>query len=105
MASTACGSGTSLGIPGQFDHKDFTDAIQTVIKACRKNGKSAGRLVPTVDEGVAFHEAGFDFICYSGDVWALHGAVQQAVNEIRDRTAPAKAQPEAKAKNMAKRKR
>jgi 2-keto-3-deoxy-L-rhamnonate aldolase RhmA len=74
----------SLGIPGQFDHKDFTDAIKTVIKACRKHGKSAGRLVPTVDEGVAFHQAGFDFICYSGDVWALHGAVQQAVNAIRE---------------------
>ena len=75
----------SLGIPGQFQHKDFTDAIRTVIKACRKHGKSAGRLVPTVDEGVAFHQTGFDFICYSGDVWALHGAVQQAVNEIRGR--------------------
>jgi hypothetical protein len=40
--------------------------------------------VPTVDEGVAFHQAGFDFICYSGDVWALHGAVQQAVSAIRE---------------------
>ena len=94
----------SLGIPGQFQHKDFTDAIQTVIKACRKHGKSAGRLVPSVDEGVAFHEAGFDFICYSGDVWALHGAVQQAVNEIRDRTAPAKRRTTGKAKDRPKRK-
>jgi 2-keto-3-deoxy-L-rhamnonate aldolase RhmA len=87
----------SLGIPGQFSHKDFTDAIGTVIKACRKHGKSAGRLVPTVDEGVAFHQTGFDFICYSGDVWALHGAVQQAVNEIRERAAPAKGRGKSKA--------
>jgi hypothetical protein len=72
-----------------------------VIKACRKHGKSAGRLVPTVDEGVAFHQTGFDFICYSGDVWALHGAVQQAVNEIRERAAPAKAKAEGKGKNKA----
>ena len=93
----------SLGIPGQFEHKDFTDAIETVIGACRRHGKSAGRLVPTVDEGVAFHEAGFDFICYSGDVWALHGAVQQAVSEIRDRTASAKGK--AKAKGGPKKKR
>ena len=82
----------SLGIPGQFQHKDFSDAISTVIKACRKHGKSAGRLVPTVDEGVAFNRTGFDFICYSGDVWALHGAVQQAVNEIRGRAGPAQGQ-------------
>ena len=94
----------SLGIPGQFDHKDFTDAIGTVIKACRKHGKSAGRLVPTVDEGVAFNHAGFDFICYSGDVWALHGAVQRAVNEIRERAVPAKSQAKSKVKGKPKRK-
>ena len=52
----------SLGIPGQFDHKDFTDAIATVAKACRKHDKSLGRLVPTVDDarraarpGLRFH--------------------------------------------------
>lgn len=93
----------SLGIPGEFEHQDFTDAVQTVIKACRKHGKSAGRLVPTVDEGVTFHEAGFDFICYSGDVWALHGAVQQAVNAIRERTAPAKRRASAEAEGRPKR--
>ena len=92
----------SLGIPGQFEHKDFTDAVKTVIKACRKHGKSAGRLVPTVDEGVTFHQAGFDFICYSGDVWALHAAVQQAVNEIRARAARAKGSGTGKAKTKDK---
>jgi 2-keto-3-deoxy-L-rhamnonate aldolase RhmA len=95
----------SLGIPGQFDHKDFTDAIKAVIKACRKHGKSAGRLVPNVDEGVAFYQAGFDFICYSGDVWALLGAVQQGVSKIRDRTARAKGKAVAKGNAAAKAKR
>ncbi len=94
----------SLGIPGQFDHQDFTDAIKTVIKACRKHGKSAGRLVPTVDEGVAFQQQGFDFICYSGDVWALQGAVQQGLNEIRARTAPTKDKARAKGKTKKKKK-
>ena len=76
----------SLGIPGQFDHKDFTDAIATVAKACRKHHKSLGRLVPTVDDAVALHGEGFDFICYSGDVWALYGAVHAGLTEIRQRT-------------------
>ena len=44
----------SLGIPGQFDHKDFKDAIRAVIKACRKHGRSAGRLVPTKPPRTAF---------------------------------------------------
>jgi len=92
----------SLGIPGQFDHKDFTDAVKAVIKACRKHGKSAGRLVPTVDDGVAFQKEGFDFICYSGDVWALHGAVQQGLLEIRARAAPSKSKTRAKGKSKKK---
>lgn len=73
----------SLGIPGQFDHKDFADAIETVIRACKKHNKSAGRLVPTVEQGIDFYGQGFDFICYSGDVWALYGAVKDGVEQIR----------------------
>jgi len=76
----------SLGIPGQFDHKDFTDAVATVAKACKKHKKSLGRLVPTVDDAVALHGQGFDFICYSGDVWALQGAIEAGLTEIRART-------------------
>ncbi len=74
----------SLGIPGQFDHKDFTDAIETVIKACKKHDKACGRLVPTAEQGVDLYKQGFDFICYSGDVWALYGAVKAAVEQIRE---------------------
>ena len=77
----------SLGIPGQFDHRDFGDAVKAVTRACRKHGKALGRLVPTVDEAVALHQAGFDFLCYSGDVWALQGAVKAGLDEIRARTA------------------
>lgn len=78
---------SSLGIPGQFDHPDFTDAVAAVTAACKKHNKALGRLVPTVDEAVAHNQAGFDFICYSGDVWALFGAVSAAVDEIRERCA------------------
>jgi 2-keto-3-deoxy-L-rhamnonate aldolase RhmA len=77
----------SLGIPGQFEHKDFSDAVKAVAKACKKHGKALGRLVPTVDEAVRLRELGFDFLCYSGDVWALQGAVQAGISEIRARTA------------------
>jgi 2-keto-3-deoxy-L-rhamnonate aldolase RhmA len=77
----------ALGIPGQFDHRDFADAVTAVTKACQKHDKALGRLVPTVDEAVALRAAGFDFLCYSGDVWALQGAVQAGLAEIRARSA------------------
>jgi 2-dehydro-3-deoxyglucarate aldolase/4-hydroxy-2-oxoheptanedioate aldolase len=77
----------SLGIPGQFDHPDFTAAVEAVVKACRKHNKALGRLVPTVEDAVAYRALGFDFLCYSGDVWALQGAVQAGLEQIRARTA------------------
>ena len=76
----------SLGIPGQFDHPDFLAAIETVVKACRKHKKALGRLVASVDDGVTLYDQGFDFICYWGDVWVLHAAVEGAVKEMRSRT-------------------
>jgi 2-keto-3-deoxy-L-rhamnonate aldolase RhmA len=89
----------SLGIPGQFDHPDFTAAVATVARACKRHGKGLGRLVPTVDDGVGLAAEGFDFICYSGDVWALQAAVQAGVTGIREGAAAA---AEAKAKSRGK---
>ena len=74
----------SLGIPGQFDHPDFKKAIDKTIAATKKHKKALGRLVPTVELGVAFYRQGFDFICYSGDVWVLHNALAEAVTKLRD---------------------
>src|SRR5689334_2644261 len=45
----------SLGIPGQFDHKDFKKAIDRTIAAAAKQGKALGRLVPTVEQGIELY--------------------------------------------------
>lgn len=74
---------SSLGIPGEFHNKLFTDAIAKVAKATQKHKKSYGRLVPSVEEGIAIHKLGFDFICYSGDVWVLHNALADALTALR----------------------
>jgi 2-keto-3-deoxy-L-rhamnonate aldolase RhmA len=73
----------SLGIPGEFDHPRFKDAIRRTAEACRKHGKALGRLVPDAQTGVALNKEGFDFVCYSGDVWALGAAVKAGVDAIR----------------------
>ena len=74
----------SLGIPGEFDHRLFKNAVKEVTKACDTHKKALGRLVPTVEEGIKLNRAGHDFICYSGDVWTLQQAVGAAVTQIRD---------------------
>lgn len=85
----------SLGIPGQFDHPKFTAAVARTIAACRAHGKAVGRLVPDTAQGISLHRQGFDFICYSGDVWLLQSALKAALDEIRAGTA---AEPAAKKK-------
>ncbi|HEY7748777.1 MAG TPA: aldolase/citrate lyase family protein [Aestuariivirgaceae bacterium] len=78
----------SLGIPGEFAHRKFKSSIDKVISATRKHNKALGRLVPTVDQGAEFFAQGFDFICYSGDVWVLHNALSDAVSALRARCKP-----------------
>jgi 2-keto-3-deoxy-L-rhamnonate aldolase RhmA len=86
----------SLGIPGEFDHPKFTDAIQRTIDGARKHGKALGRLVPNVATGHELHAAGFDFICYSGDVWVLHNALKEAVDALKGGAEEPVARPAAK---------
>jgi 2-keto-3-deoxy-L-rhamnonate aldolase RhmA len=74
----------SLGIPGQFDHPKFLEAIDRTIAATKKHNKALGRLVPTTDLGINLYKQGFDFCCYSGDVWVLRDALATAVSKIRE---------------------
>jgi 2-keto-3-deoxy-L-rhamnonate aldolase RhmA len=73
----------SLGVPGEFDSKTFKAAIDRVVAAATKHKKALGRLVPTVETGIELNKQGFDFICYSGDVWVLHNALAEAIAQLR----------------------
>jgi 2-dehydro-3-deoxyglucarate aldolase/4-hydroxy-2-oxoheptanedioate aldolase len=74
----------SLGIPGEFGHPKFEIAMDGIIAAAKKHGKALGRLVPNVEQGIAYHRQGFDFICYSGDVWVLRDGLAAASKAIRE---------------------
>ena len=73
----------SLGEPGQFQSKTFLNAITRVAAACDRHGKRLGRLVPDVATGVDYHSRGFDFLCYSGDVWTYQAAVKAGIDGLR----------------------
>ena len=73
----------SLGEPGQFQTRTFLEAIDTVVAACRKHGKQLGRLVPDVVTCVDYRAKGFEFLCYSGDVWTYQAAVKAGIDGLR----------------------
>jgi 2-keto-3-deoxy-L-rhamnonate aldolase RhmA len=74
----------TMGIPGQFDHPDFQTAIDTIIAACKKHGKSAGLLAPTVGWGKDWIDRGFSFVSYSYDIGLLGGALNEGISALRD---------------------
>jgi 2-dehydro-3-deoxyglucarate aldolase/4-hydroxy-2-oxoheptanedioate aldolase len=74
----------SLGIPGEFDNPKFLTAIDRIIAAAKKHNRFLGRLVPNVEQGIGFYKQGFDFICYSGDVWVLRDGLAAAGKAIRE---------------------
>lgn len=74
----------SLGVPGEFSHPKFEAAMNKIIAAAKKHNKSMGRLVPSVEQGIAYYKQGFDFICYSGDVWVLREGLTAAAKSIRE---------------------
>lgn len=74
----------SLGIPGQFDHPKFTAAMDKIKTAGRTHGKAMGRLVANTDQAIDHVRQGFDFCCYSGDVWVLRDALASALKKIRE---------------------
>jgi len=79
----------SLGIPGQFEHPEFLSAIDRVAAACAEHGKACGRLVPDAATGIAYSARGDDFLCWSGDVWALQAAVRAGIDAMREGIAAA----------------
>jgi 2-keto-3-deoxy-L-rhamnonate aldolase RhmA len=54
-----------MSFPGQETHPDVKAAVQRVVDACRKNGKSAGNHLPNIDELRYWIGKGMQMITYS----------------------------------------
>jgi 2-dehydro-3-deoxyglucarate aldolase/4-hydroxy-2-oxoheptanedioate aldolase len=75
----------SLGIPGQFDHPRFIEAVSTVMSVCNASGIPAGILVGDTVAGQWWIDQGFRVMCYSMDVSLLQRALIEGVTWIRSR--------------------
>ncbi len=73
----------SLGVPGNFDHPVFRDAVARTERAARQHNKSLGRLIMTPEAALPLFRSGTDFLCYSGDAWLLQDAFRNGAAAIR----------------------
>ncbi len=71
----------SMGIPAQFDHPRFLEAMDALLEGCRRHSVAAGFLPPTPQESVRWIRKGFRAISLGSDV----GVFLEAVREFHRR--------------------
>ena len=77
----------SLGIPAQFGHPAYLEAVDRVLAACRAHGKAAGFMVATAEEARAKLDQGFRCLAFWGDIWIYQQALSAGLSSIRSATA------------------
>lgn len=67
----------SLGIPAQFDHPRFLEAMDALVASCERHGIAAGFLPASVEDAVHWVRKGFRAICLGSDVGVYGKAMTQ----------------------------
>jgi len=73
----------SLGVPGQFQHPDYLRAVDRVLEACARHGKTPGIMAGTVEVARTWIDRGFRAVAYSGDLWIYQAALADGVARIK----------------------
>lgn len=75
----------SMGIPAQFDHPDYLQAIRNIQQACERHGVASGIHVvkPDTSEVDQRIREGYRLIAYSLDITLLTTYFQQGVDAIK----------------------
>ena len=63
-----------LGIPAQFDHPKYVDAIDKMTAAARKHGKVLACMTADDDWSRQYWDKGFRLFCVGVDAMLLQGA-------------------------------
>lgn len=73
----------SLGIPGEFDHPRLQSAIDDIVAACEKHGKTPACLAGDAALGREWMARGFRMVSYSYDIALLAGALGDGISALK----------------------
>jgi 2-keto-3-deoxy-L-rhamnonate aldolase RhmA len=73
----------SLGIPAQFHHPRFLDALKLVVDTAGRHGLAAGIQPGSLAQAQEWMEIGFNVISYGGDMRLYLKALTEAVAGVR----------------------
>jgi 2-keto-3-deoxy-L-rhamnonate aldolase RhmA len=71
-----------LGLPGQFDHPSYLDAVDHLVRAAQGRGIPLGQLVGSVEAGRAMRERGFQVLAFA-DIWVFERALRDSLDRLR----------------------
>ena len=76
----------SIGVPGQFDHPEFVQAMKSIRQVAKASGKPGGVHIvePTTAELVQSIKDGHSFVAYSIDTRILDTVCRDAVRQVTD---------------------
>jgi 2-dehydro-3-deoxyglucarate aldolase/4-hydroxy-2-oxoheptanedioate aldolase len=74
---------SSLGIPGQFDHRLFVDGRRQIVEACHKHSKAATLAVMNPEELASGPANGFRLLVYAADLWIYQQALRRCFRQVR----------------------
>jgi 2-keto-3-deoxy-L-rhamnonate aldolase RhmA len=77
----------TMGITGQFEHPDFVAAVDRLVDACRRHGKTAGFLPQSPEMARAWVAKGFRCLGYSTDIALLQGSLAAGIKTLREASA------------------
>jgi len=73
----------SLGIPGEFGHPQYVQALHRCAGVAKRFGKAAGFMAGSPAEADHMIALGFRAIAYSGDIWIYQRALRENLEAIR----------------------
>jgi len=72
----------SMGLPGQFDHPRFLQAMEDLVAACRRHGVAAGFLPATEESAVHWISKGFRMLSLGSDIGVFLRAMKNFKNQV-----------------------
>lgn len=72
----------AMGIPAQFDHPDFTNAIKRILAASHQNNKPAFIFTGTFSDATKYIKSGFDGLAHTVDTIVFIEAYKEIVDGL-----------------------
>src|SRR5512134_3434634 len=73
-----------LGIPAQFDHPKFVDAVDRLVAAAKKHGKVLGLLAADETWSRSYWARGFRIFAVGVDAHLLQGAIREGLRPLHE---------------------